>query len=120
MKKYFLLLLLLIPFLAGCQNNNNPSGSGSGVSYDTTISFYIDFSATDPLCQIKANFGQTFSLPQEAELDNSKAPDPAFPIFLGYSSHAVINSTEDLWKFNEDKVPDGETNLKLYGIWVEE
>lgn len=47
----------------------------------------------------------------------TKAPDPAFPYFVGWSTHTIIDSKADLWDFSKDVVRYGIYTLKLYGIW---
>lgn len=52
--------------------------------------------------------------------DPATAPDPAFPVFVGWSSHPIIdNIPEDLWDFENDFVPDGTYVFTLYGIWID-
>lgn len=42
--------------------------------------------------------------------------DPAFPYFIGWSSHTVIDSKDDLWDMANDTLGNG-YYFFLYGIW---
>lgn len=51
---------------------------------------------------------------------NSMALDPAFPYFIGWSLHSIIDTKNDLWDLNKDVVGSTAYIYKLYGIWSDQ
>ena len=47
----------------------------------------------------------------------SQAADPAFPYFIGWSTHTLIDTKDDLWNIDTDCVDGTVYTLTLYGIW---
>ena len=56
--------------------------------------------------------------PVPANPKDSDAPDPAFPYFIGWSSHSIIDSKEQLWKMDTD-TPGSVYVLYIFGIWAD-
>ena len=54
------------------------------------------------------------------DVKNSMALDPAFPYFIGWSLHSIIDTKEDLWDLNKDVVGTTAYIYKLYGIWSDQ
>lgn len=50
--------------------------------------------------------------------DLTKPADEAFPYFVGWSSHTIIDSADDLWNMEEDTI-GSEFFFYLYGIWAD-
>lgn len=99
-------------------------GSEPGGDYNLQVFFYIDYNNVneeEPYAvrdwYVETAFG-TFG-DQGKPADPTQAPDPAFPKFVGWSSHPIIdNIPEDLWDFEKNVVPDGSYVFVLYGIWI--
>lgn len=99
-------------------------GTEPGGDYNLQVFFYIDYnnvSEEEPYAvrdwYVETAFG-TFGDQGKPE-DPATAPDPAFPKFVGWSSHPIIdNIPEDLWDFEKNVVPDGSYVFVLYGIWI--
>ena len=90
---------------------------------DLEVFFYIDFNAATgddvPYAKLDWYVGIPFGT-NNKPADPTQAPDPAFPIFKGWSSHPIVdNIPEDLWDFENDVVPDGSYVMVLYGIWID-
>ena len=134
MKKLSFLLLAAASMLAISGCTNTPKGGGNSSEEedsssssiytgptDLFVAFFVDYNTADfdhPYYSYKTQQGQLLSRPPQ-EPTSADALDPAYPIFLGWSSHTVIDSDADLWDFNSDVVGLGERSyLYLYGIWV--
>ena len=113
-KRLILLACLSLMGLAGCAQNPVVDPTKT-----IKVSFYVDFSQTTAKYVLDAEPGKNISLPNEAKLTDADALDPAFPYFLGYSIHPMVDSTNDLWKFDSDIIPIDATEFTLYGVWVE-
>lgn len=88
---------------------------------ELAVTFYIDYNNTDennPYSTLTWNCNKPFGL-NNKPADPKTAPDPAFPVFKGWSSHTIIDDLKDLWDFEKDVVPDGMYNFTLYGIWMD-
>ena len=106
-------------------------GGGDDPSGDTNLEvyFYIDYNnvrepeSDDDTSYYYAKLDWYVGIPfgsANKPADPSQAPDPAFPRFMGWSSHPIIdNIPEDLWDFDKDFVPDGTYVFTLYGIWLD-
>ena len=90
------------------------------------VFFYLDYNNVDPKdttgTKLIAHFKWYFDVPfigaPELPKDPTKAADPAFPYFIGWSSHTIIDQAKDLWDMEHDSVEDaGEYSFNLYGIW---
>ena len=114
---------------------DQPSEDDPGEELPMTVYFYLDYShSDDPTNDIKNPDGSTTvvpeyiyklswtmlkplgSCPTEALLDDSKAADPLYPHFLGYSQYPTCIDTSKLWDFETDYFQSNVLNL--YGIWV--
>jgi len=99
-------------------------GSEPGGDYNLEVYFYIDYNNVDeehPYAKrdwyVETVFG-TFG-DQGKPGDPTSAPDPAFPKFVGWSSHPIIdNIPDDLWDFDKNVVANGSYVFVLYGIWI--
>ncbi len=52
-----------------------------------------------------------------ANLAQSDAMDPAFPYFIGWSSHTIIDTVDDLWTMDTDLIGSSLSFIYFYGIW---
>ena len=109
----------------------NVRGAGGGEEddgKDVTIYFFIDYNNIDENDETGTKLIKSFpwygDRPiQESGLvpaDPTVALDPAFPNFIGWSAHTIIDQKSDLWVMDKDTVYDraGNTDyLFLYGIW---
>ena len=50
-------------------------------------------------------------------INDSKAMDPAFPYFIGWSSHTIIDTKNDLWNMDTDLIGSSLSFIYFYGIW---
>ena len=132
MKKQLLFLSLVPLFLAACNGTYEytPAFPYPGASegekedqgplgeYDMTVYFYLDYSHSDePIYEMRWYMLHPLGeCPAEAKLDDSKAADPLYPKFLGYSEYSSAIDEEKLWKFDTDYKQSN--ILNLYGIWV--
>ena len=104
-------------------------GSGQQGDKDYTIYFYIDYNNVDPKDNTKllASFDWYYDRPfsesgQVPTVTNDMALDPAFPYFIGWSAHPIIDTKEDLWDLNNDTVADlpmVSYSVILYGQWMD-
>lgn len=135
--KLFALLPLLGAMMVACSPQKQPStstststsqgGGGGFIDPDSsepvlnqTYNFYIDFSHTDEPFFVKQWYtGKPLGeIPAECVLTSEDAPDPAFPIFLGWSEYPSTMDETKMWDFeNTAKVA---LTVSLYGIWVSE
>ena len=150
--KFLLAGLLVMPLLVACSEtiftpsrsypsndplNPVPSGETSGQSgvpgededvdeENMTVYFYIDYSHSDePLYKMRWTMLKPLgTCPEQAKLDNSKAKDPLYTKFLGYSEYpslmdeSGVEGGAKLWDFANDYKQSN--ILNLYGIWVSE
>ncbi len=94
--------------------------------YDCTIYFFIDYNNIDTSDTTKTKLLAKFRWYNDQPLSASgKVPpnptvamDPAFPYFIGWSNHTIIDSKADLWKLESD-VCGNAPYLYLYGIWAD-
>ena len=92
--------------------------------YDVTISFFVDYnnidttdtSGTKLLAKFRWYNDQPLSGSGKVPANPSTPMDPAFPYFIGWSSHTIIDSKADLWDMEKD-VTGNTPYLYLYGIW---
>ena len=90
---------------------------------DLEVYFYIDYNVATgddvPYAKLDWYVGFPFGSSNKPA-DPATAPDPAFPVFKGWSSHPIVdNIPEDLWDFDKDFVPEGTYVFVLYGIWID-
>ena len=96
---------------------------------DYTIYFYIDYNNVDPKDNTKllAKFDWYYDRPfsesgQVPTVTNDMALDPAFPYFIGWSTHPIIDTKDNLWDLNKDTVADlpmVSYTVILYGQWMD-
>ena len=111
---------------AKCHVSVVTSGGGDK---DYTIFFYIDYNNVDPKDDTKllAKFDWYYDRPfSESGLvptvTNDMAMDPAFPYFIGWSTHPIIDTKDNLWDINNDTVADlpmVSYTVVLYGQWFD-
>lgn len=97
---------------------------GSDEDKDVDVFFYLDYNNVDEEDSNKliASFKWYQNVPLigcpdiPQDLDSSLASDPAFPYFIGWSSHTIIDSKDDLWDIENDVI-SGTYHMNLYGIW---
>lgn len=98
-------------------------------SKDYTIYFYIDYNNVDPKDDHKllAQFDWYYDRPfiesgEVPTVTNDMALDPAFPYFIGWSTHPIIDTKDNLWDINNDTVADlpmVSYTVVLYGQWLD-
>lgn len=104
---------------------------------DYTVYFYIDYNNADPKDTTKtkllAKFDWYYDRPLIdakdelgksliPEVSDSQAMDPAFPYFIGWSTHPIIDTKENLWDMNKDTIADlpmMSYSVSLYGQWFD-
>ena len=92
--------------------------------YDVTISFFVDYNNIDTtdttgtklLAKFRWYNDQPLSGSGKVPANPTTAMDPAFPYFIGWSSHTIIDSKADLWDMEKD-VTGNTPYMYLYGIW---
>lgn len=107
---------------------------------DYTVYFFIDYNNADPKdetgTKLLAKFdwykdrplseaaGQLddFDRPCIPTVTNDMKTDPAFPYFLGWSTHPIIDEKKNLWDMNKDTIQDlpmKSYTVYLYGQWFD-
>lgn len=87
------------------------------------VRFYIDYNNIDKnKPYAKFNWYQNVPLigAEELPANPTTSMDPAFPNFVGWSTHTIIDSKDDLWEMAKDFVDGTQYTLTLYGIWLAE
>lgn len=91
---------------------------------DCNIYFFIDYNNNNPNdttgTQLLAKFrwysDRPLSASGQVPSDPTTPLDPAFPYFIGWSSHSVVDSKDQLWDMDVDVV--GNANfIYIYGVW---
>lgn len=105
------------------------SGGEEDPEKEYTIYFYIDYNNVDPKDDTKllAKFDWYYDRPfvesgEVPTVTDSMALDPAFPYFIGWSTHPIIDTKENLWDLSKDTVADlpmVSYNVILYGQWLD-
>ena len=91
---------------------------------DGTVYFFIDYNNYDVDDESKylACFDWFRNKPlagcTEVPANPTKAPDPAFPYFIGWSSKAIIDTKDDLWDMEHDTMGTY-YRLFIFGIWAD-
>lgn len=97
------------------------------------VNFYIDYNNIDPQdktgTKLLASFKWYKSKPlalagdllpadpaDKVDSNGNPLPGVPFPYFIGWSSHTIIDSKEDLWDMEHDTIGYFSI-LNLYGIW---
>ena len=139
--KLFVLGLVVVPLLAACAStgtyipkhsypgdpiNGDKSHGGQGGSEgeiemdeeNMTVNFYLDYSHSDePIYSMRWYMLVPLKeCPEQAKLDSSRAADPLYTKFLGYSEYPSSIDEDKLWNFETDYKQSNVLNL--YGIWV--
>ena len=87
-----------------------------------TIYFYVDYNNVD-IDNPYATLEWYTDVPLGTEnmpAAPTSIPDPAFPVFKGWSDHTIIDDLADLWNFETGVVPVGTFVYVMYGIWFDE
>ena len=92
--------------------------------YDCSIYFFVDYNNIDEndetgtklLAKFDWYTDRPISESGKVPADPTKALDKAFPYFIGWSSHTIIDSKDDLWDMEHDVVGNAHF-IFLYGIW---
>lgn len=121
MKRKFLALLmsgLTVLSLSACAKEEYEPYIPPAVPTKLYVAFYLDYTCHEEYHSYITTTDVLLT-PPDTTPTYAMATDPAFPNFLGWSSHTIIDSEEDLWDFETDMILSGErTYLYLYGIWV--
>ena len=102
---------------------------------DYTVYFYIDYNNTDAKkdTNLLSKFDWYYDQPLAGAKDeqgksliptvtNDMAMDPAFPYFIGWSTHPIIDTKDNLWDLNKDTIADlpmVSYTVILYGQWMD-
>lgn len=96
-------------------------------SKNINVYFFIDYNNVDPtdesgtklLAQFKWYGDKPLSESGEVptNITDEKAMDPAFPHFIGWSSHTIIDTKDDLWDMEHDLIGSSLSFIYFYGIW---
>ena len=89
-----------------------------------TVYFFIDYNNIDEndktgtklLAKFKWYGDRPISESGLVPANPTQAMDPAFPYFIGWSNHTIIDTKDDLWDINNDVIGNG-YYFYLYGIW---
>ena len=89
-----------------------------------TVYFFIDYNNIDEKDETGTKLLAKFKWYGDKPLSESglvpatptKSMDPAFPYFIGWSNHTIIDTKDDLWDINNDVIGNG-YYFYLYGIW---
>lgn len=90
-----------------------------------TVNFYIDYNNIDPKDTTGTKLLASFKWYKSKPLSESglvpadpedRGADEQFRYFIGWSSHTIIDSKEDLWDMEHDTIGYFSI-LNLYGIW---
>ena len=120
-----LLLIMVLPLLTGCSGSEMyvprspyPGEDPEIKEDDMTVNFYLDYTHSDePLFSMRWYMLEPLGeCPEQANLDDSKAPDPLYPKFLGYSEFSSSIDEDHIWNFEHDYKQSN--ILNLYGIWA--
>lgn len=92
--------------------------------YDVTVYFFVDYNNIDAedttgtkrLARFRWYNDRPLSESGKVPNNPTVALDPAFPYFIGWSDHTIIDSKDDLWVMNQD-VTGNTPYIYLYGIW---
>ena len=116
------------------------SEGGGEEGKDINVYFFIDYNNVDPsgndvtcyplLAKFKWYADRPLSESEEAvsqvlskftvgdPATDAKALDPAFPHFIGWSSHTIIDDDADLWNMEKDVIGPSLSFIYFYGIWT--
>ena len=89
-----------------------------------TVYFFIDYNNIDEndttgtklLAKFKWYGDRPISESGKVPANPTQSMDPAFPYFIGWSNHTIIDTKDDLWDINSDVIGNG-YYFYLYGIW---
>ena len=89
-----------------------------------TVYFFIDYNNIDENDTTGTKLLATFKWYENIPIgqsglvpaDPTTPLDPAFPYFVGWSSHTIIDSADDLWDIDNDVI-GSEHFFYLYAIW---
>lgn len=106
---------------------------GGGEEYkNINVYFFIDYNNVDPndttgsklLAKFKwygdrpiSESGEVPDFKVNDPATDAKALDPAFPYFIGWSSHTIIDTKDDLWDMDKDLIGPSLSFIYFYGIW---
>ena len=91
---------------------------------ECTVYFFIDYNNIDENDTTGTKLLAKFNWYGDKPLSESglvpanpkESMDPAFPYFIGWSNHTIIDTKADLWDINNDVIGNG-YYFYLYGIW---
>ena len=89
-----------------------------------TVYFFIDYNNIDEKDETGTKLLAKFKWYGDRPISESglvpsnptQSMDPAFPYFIGWSNHTIIDTKDDLWNINSDVIGNG-YYFYLYGIW---
>ena len=109
------------------------TAQGGGEEYrNINVYFFIDYNNVDPndktgtklLAKFKwygdrpiSESGEVPDFKVNDPATDARALDPAFPYFIGWSSHTIIDTKDDLWDMDKDLIGPSLSFIYFYGIW---
>lgn len=119
MKKLLLSLLVLSSIgMTACFGGGGNSGNGDWDG-KIEVTFYQDYNQI----RIKEVY-TSYRVKNHTKLKKPDDPKesyyPDFPVFIGWSTKEIVDSKEDLWNFDKDKldVADNVKEFTLFGQWI--
>ena len=90
---------------------NDPTATKDPTTGEVTVP------GTKLLAQFKWYGDKPLSESGKVPANPTTAMDPAFPYFIGWSSHTIIDTKNDLWTMDQDLIGSSLSFIYFYGIW---
>ena len=102
----------------------DPEGEDDDEDKQCTVYFFIDYNNIDEndktgtklLAKFKWYGDRPISESGLVPANPTTPMDPAFPYFIGWSNHTIVDTKDDLWDINNSVIGNG-YYFYLYGIW---
>lgn len=100
------------------QESKSSSSTSKDPSSKVKVVYLINYNGivTDPWATDEVIAGTLLTRPIDPT--SADCPDPAYPIFLGWSKRPLVDDVEDLWNFATDTFEYQSNTFYMYGIWV--
>ena len=97
-------------------DSNNVDANDPTATKDPTTG-EVTVPGTKLLAQFKWYGDKPLSESGKVPTNPTTAMDPAFPYFIGWSSHTIIDTKNDLWTMDQDLIGSSLSFIYFYGIW---